>query len=88
MMCSTSCNWLIGGSMESSPRYMYTVHSVDNSEKAVNESMMTFAALGWELVSGSSHTWPESTHNGTVWNTTYVMYWRRRYDPQEQLTAT
>jgi hypothetical protein len=74
--------------MTNRPTHIYMVHSVDNSQKAVNEAMATFALQGWELVSGSSHAWPESTYDGRVWNTTYVMYWRQRYDPQKQPTAT
>ena len=75
--------------MKNIPMYMYSVHSVDNSQKAVDEAMMTYAAAGWELVSGSAHAWPETDYNyKRIWNTTYVMYWRKRYEPENQPAAS
>jgi hypothetical protein len=75
--------------MANRPTHIYMVHSVDNSQKAVNEAMATFALQGWELVSGSSDAWAETDYNNNrIWNTTYVMYWRQRYDPQEQPAAS
>jgi hypothetical protein len=61
--------------------YEYRVCSEDDSMKDADALMKKWAEAGWELVSGSSHSWVSQDAFGPpgprIWHTTYVMFWRR-----------
>jgi hypothetical protein len=62
--------------MTTDARYAYRVSWMNDDADQVNEHMQSWAAAGWELVSGCASTWPSLSGSG-VTHTRYTMYWRK-----------